>query len=513
MDEAGNPVTEENIVREGDIEVHVFTPFEVIHDLDRTRKDLDWVILPYRENVWDLAARYPEHRDRILALRGTASRRWPRSAWTDTPWERNQATTQTDISTVWWLYHAPCDAMPQGRHAIVVGEVVIYDGPFELPEIPVYCVMPEREVSVARGHSPMFDLLAIQEAYDAVVDIRLSLIDSHGLTNIVAPRGPTSRPSRFRRASSSSSTPRPTASRGRTRGPQPAQHPRGSHRDRGDAQAAHGDALGHQLGHPRRPDAAAQERRGPRARAEPRGGVQHGVPVGRHPPRRARGHRHPSRCSSSTRRTSARSKSWAARTAARCSTGAVTVSSIERVVVEVGSPLQNQTAGKLEITQQMLQNQLIKTPAEFFEVLTTGRLEPVYRADKAELDLIARENELLADPAEYERHRQMAVQMATKAAQAGLQKAQLQAQAAVDMQSAVMAQQGLAQAQMGVQQAQQALPVVAKMLDDHGIHILEHRAVLAEPAVRLDLVLSERVMQHIKQHSDFWHKMGPESAR
>jgi len=511
VDEAGQPVMEDNIVREGDIEVHVFTPFEVIHDLDRTRKDMDWCILPYRENVWDLAARYPEHRDRILALRGTASRRWPRSAWTDTPWERNQATTQTDISTVWWLYHAPCDALPQGRHAIVVGEVVIYDGPFELPEIPVYCVMPEREVSVARGHSPMFDLLAIQEAYDAVVDIRLSLIDSHGLTNIVAPKGSDITPEQISKGLQLIEyTPTDGISGGAPEAlnllniPQSLTETEEMLKQLMETLSGINSVI--------RGDPMPQLKSGAALALVQSLAVAFNTAfqsaVIRHDERVGTGILKMLKLYATNQRQ--------VEIVGRANRGAMldwsrdSLSSIERVIVEVGSPLQNQTAGKLEITQQMLQNQLIKTPAEFFEVLTTGRLEPVYRADKAELDLIARENELLADPQEYERHRQMAVQMATKAAQANVQKAQLQAQAAIDTQSAVMAQQGLAQAQMGLQAAPAAQPVVAKMLDDHGIHILEHRAVLAEPAVRLDPVLSERVMQHIKQHSDFWHKMGPE---
>ena len=73
------------------------------------------------------------------------------------------------------------------------------------------------------------------------------------------------------------------------------------------------------------------------------------------------------------------------------------LSTIQRVVIEVGSPLQDQTAGKMEIATQFLQYGLVNRPGKYFEVLTTGRLDDVFMSEKAAEDLIIRENQYLAD--------------------------------------------------------------------------------------------------------------------
>lgn len=131
------------------------------------------------------------------------------------------------------------------------------------------------------------------------------------------------------------------------------------------------------------------------------------------------------------------------------------LSTIQRVVIEVGSPLQDQTAGKMEIATQFLQYGLVKRPGKYFEVLTTGRLDDVFMSEKAAEDLIIRENQYLADGSG---------------------------------------------------------PVVTNVTDDHVVHIREHTAVLAQQNVRLDKAASERVMQHILEHQQKWLAMDPALA-
>lgn len=73
------------------------------------------------------------------------------------------------------------------------------------------------------------------------------------------------------------------------------------------------------------------------------------------------------------------------------------IGKIRRVMVEVGNPMAQTAAGRAGIAQELLQNQLIKTPEQYIQVLTTGRLEPLTQSMQNELLLILKENEEILD--------------------------------------------------------------------------------------------------------------------
>jgi len=104
----------------------------------------------------------------------------------------------------------------------------------------------------------------------------------------------------------------------------------------------------------------------------------------------------------------------------------------------------NSIAGRVQIAEQLLQMKAIKDPMQYFQVLNTGRLDDMYQGDMAELMLMQSENERLMDG---------------------------------------------------------ETPLVSPM-DSHKSHILEHRAVLADPDLRKDPVLIKKVLDHIEAHLD-----------
>lgn len=115
---------------------------------------------------------------------------------------------------------------------------------------------------------------------------------------------------------------------------------------------------------------------------------------------------------------------------------------INRVVVDMTNPLSRTTAGKMEIAQQMLQMGVIKRPEQFFQVLETGRLDMMYEGEMNELLLIKSENEALLE----------------------------------------------------------GTPVITSPLDDHRLHINEHKAVLSDPDLRRDHKLVANTLDHIQEH-------------
>lgn len=462
VDPDGNPADPSinfegaRIVREGDLEAQTMTPLEVVHDLDSTGREWKYAILAYRENAWDLAARYPQAREEILGMRGGSSRRWSRSAWADSPWETATVENDPDIVTVWWLYHLPTDALPNGRKAIVCGTVVLEDGTMDLDTIPVQPLYPEREVSLARGWTGMNDLLALQEAYDSAFDSILTQIDAHALPNVMMAKGTDISPEQlsggmrvieFEPNPEAPNAGAPSVLNLLDLSPTLIASLQLCKQQMETLSGVNQIARGDIEGLPKLSGAAyalLQSQAVAFNTALQSAVVQHDeglatkeIDLLKH-------------YATNERQVEIVGK---AQKGALATWSADKLSSIERVVVESANPLQEQTSGRLEIATQLLQAKLPGFQAEqFIEVLTTGRLEPIYRGAKAELDLIARENEDLA---------------------AGT-------------------------------------PCRVELTDDHALHVSEHKAVLAQVGVRGNEQLAEITRQHILAHSNMWHQIGPD---
>jgi len=125
--------------------------------------------------------------------------------------------------------------------------------------------------------------------------------------------------------------------------------------------------------------------------------------------------------------------------------------SINRVIVDVGNPLARSTAGRVQMAEQLLQMKLLKNPEQYFQIINTGKLEVAYEGEQHELLLIKQENE-----------------------------------------------------QLMVGNS----PVVSP-LDKHRAHINEHKAVMADPDIRLNPQLRGAVMEHIQKHLDALRTVDP----
>lgn len=128
------------------------------------------------------------------------------------------------------------------------------------------------------------------------------------------------------------------------------------------------------------------------------------------------------------------------------------INDISRVTVSVGNPLSRTTAGRVQMAEQLLQMGLIKTPQEYFQVMNTGNLETMYQSDMNELFLVKNENEMMME----------------------------------------------------------GKPVMAEMLDQHDLHIKEHRTVMADPDLRKNADLRKIVQDHIQEHINFLRTVDPD---
>jgi hypothetical protein len=127
------------------------------------------------------------------------------------------------------------------------------------------------------------------------------------------------------------------------------------------------------------------------------------------------------------------------------------ISAINRVVVDVGNPLSRTTAGRVQMAEQMLQMNLIKSPEQYFQVINTGKIETMFEGEMNELLLIKSENEQMLE----------------------------------------------------------AKKVLVSPLDKHRLHINEHKAVLSDPDLRRDPDLVRLVLDHIEDHLNALRETDP----
>lgn len=125
---------------------------------------------------------------------------------------------------------------------------------------------------------------------------------------------------------------------------------------------------------------------------------------------------------------------------------------ITRITVDMGNPAARTAAGRLQIADNLLQQGLIKRPEQYLEVLATGKLEPMVESEQSELLLIKSENEDLKDG----------------------------------------------------QQVQ------AVLIEDHVLHVKEHKAILSDPETKRQPDIVQNVLSHIQEHIDLWKTMPPE---
>lgn len=118
---------------------------------------------------------------------------------------------------------------------------------------------------------------------------------------------------------------------------------------------------------------------------------------------------------------------------------------VNRVMVDAGNPMTRTTAGKVELAQMMMQAGLITTPDQLLQVIQTGNLDPLIEGKTTELLAIKAENEALAENQ----------------------------------------------------------PVAVMITDQHKLHIMEHKSVISDPAVREDPATVEAVTNHILEHFQF----------
>lgn len=170
-------------IYEGDIVFSNLNPFDVVFDGSKESNDHDWILVRSWKNKFDLAAKYPEVADKIKALPTKSDKDKFRLGVTN-------LVAQTDDVQMLEFYHKRTECMPDGRYMLFLTEdLVLQDMPLPYRVIPIFRISPSDVMGTPHGYTPMFDLLPLQEAANSLYSTILTNENAFGVQNILNPRG------------------------------------------------------------------------------------------------------------------------------------------------------------------------------------------------------------------------------------------------------------------------------------------------------------------------------------
>lgn len=433
-------------IYEGDLEFKSYGPLDVIREVTAVDGGPNqWIMIRDYRNKWDLAAKYPELADKIKAKKA--------ELYEDMRFSfREMKEERKDEIPVYCFFHRKSDAVPDGRMVeIIDSDIVLMDGALPYREIPCYRIMPGEKDGSIWGYTNAWDLLPLQQAMDKLHSTVVSNQAAFGIQNIGVPKGmdlnvtqihgglnliefdPKSGPpiplqllstpaEIFKYIEMLSQTMETLIGVNSVARGNP------------EASLKSGSALA--LVQSMAIQFSQNLQQSYAMLLEDLGTavinlLQDYATVPRIALIAGKSNR-------------SRMREFKGDDVAQ----------IQRVLVDMGNPLMRTTAGRVNIAEQLIQAGLIKTPQEYLEVVTTGRLEPIYECQVAELNLIRAENESMMDG--------------------------------------------------------KAVPVIRT--DDHQNHINEHKVLLSSPEARQRPQLVQVALQHIQEHEQFLMPVMPQGA-
>lgn len=422
---------------EGDIKYTSLESVDLIRDPNLSSyAKRSWVVARTYENKYDIAAKYPEYADEIVATQTSATSE-------DDHYLGNNfldSSFETDQIQILNFFHEKSPACPNGRQIVMLRDgTVLSDSPLLYKHIPIHRIAPGDQTGTPMGQTVAFDLLPIMQMIDGTWTQILSINETYSIPKLVLRHGSDIAPETLASGiqvikCAAGEEPKimemPTADQGLYAAlnslDQLAETISGVNSvSRGNPEASlkSGSALA-------LVESMAIQFNGPLQASYVQlledtgmGTIQMYQDFGDEPRIiQIAGQRQRSIVQQSF-------------------TGA-DIDKIDRVQVQAGNALSKTVSGKLQIAQELLQAGVIKTGQEYLQVLQTGNLDPLIQGETAVLLNIATENEMLMDG--------------------------------------------------------QDVPTF--FTDDHTLHISEHNSIASDPAVRMNPELFEIVAKHINSH-------------
>lgn len=190
QDEDGNDIDENgNIVEvlpiyEGDAEISLLSPYDVYFDSTNNYYERNtWVVCRSLVNKYDLAAKYPELREKILGMESVIDEDKMRQ---EGLFSRKQKTDNIYIKE---FFHKKTEASPNGRYVLYLNnEIILEDTILPYRSLPLYRITPAKLMGTPFGYTGMFDLLPLQEMLNSMYSTAATNVSAFGIQSVMVPR-------------------------------------------------------------------------------------------------------------------------------------------------------------------------------------------------------------------------------------------------------------------------------------------------------------------------------------
>lgn len=172
-------------VRSGAPTVTVMYPWSKFHET-RNSGELLWMCVKETESKWNLIAQYPALEEEILKVPTTLD-----------IYDFGQLFrleelefANKDLMVVRHFYHARCPAMPEGRYVVMVGDVILWDGPCPTKEgLPIAWMKAADWIETNFGYCDGWDLLSISQALNQVNSDEMGNYSQFGRQSVAYEKG------------------------------------------------------------------------------------------------------------------------------------------------------------------------------------------------------------------------------------------------------------------------------------------------------------------------------------
>jgi len=142
----------------------------------------DWVLCRTFKNKYDLAKKYPEFEEEIKGL--LTKDQLEKYSVTLSPYD------QTLDIPVYELFHRKTEAVPDGRYILYLSEdIILMDSPMPYRKLPIYRISPSDILGTPYGYTSMFDILALQDLTNSLYSTIATNQSAFGVQNILNARG------------------------------------------------------------------------------------------------------------------------------------------------------------------------------------------------------------------------------------------------------------------------------------------------------------------------------------
>lgn len=180
VDVTTDPTGVQTPVKEGDVKFSILGPQDVIRDYTRMDMNNDWYIVREYLNKWDMIAQRPDLQQELQGLSIPSELQRFRFGHII-----DSQTANDDLIPVYTFMHRKTAACPNGRLIQYVDDTTcITDTGMPYDEIPLYPMLPENQPFNNFGMTVMTSLVKLGYAYDKTLSVILTNQQAFAIQNI-----------------------------------------------------------------------------------------------------------------------------------------------------------------------------------------------------------------------------------------------------------------------------------------------------------------------------------------